>query len=135
MEAVRPGTRLGHYLVGDRIGEGGMGVVFRGRDERLGRDVALKILTPDALGNADSFDRFTRESRTASSLNHPNIVTIYDVGESNEVRFIVEELVAGETLRQRLSHDSLSLREALEIGIQVAGALAATHAAGVVHRD
>jgi serine/threonine protein kinase/thioredoxin-like negative regulator of GroEL len=135
-DPLRPGAGLGpHYIVEATIGEGGMGVVYRARDTRLGRSVALKVLSGAPMGNPDSLRRFEQEARTASSLNHPNIVTIHEIGEVDGVHFIAQELVAGETLRHRLTTRKMTIGEAVDVAIQVAGALDAAHAAGVVHRD
>ena len=130
------GSTLGpHYAIDELIGEGGMGVVYRGRDTRLGRSVALKILSGTSLENPDALHRFEREARTASSLNHPNIVTIHEVGEADGVAFIAQEFVTGETLRHRLAGGRMAEADAIGVAIQVASALDAAHAAGVVHRD
>ncbi|HJQ70409.1 MAG TPA: protein kinase [Blastocatellia bacterium] len=118
------------------LGAGGMGEVYLAEDTRLGRKVALKLLPASFVKNADRLRRFEQEARTASALNHPNIITIHDIGQSDSTHFIATEYIEGETLRRRLSSEPrLSLLEILEIGIQVAGALAAAHQAGIVHRD
>jgi tetratricopeptide (TPR) repeat protein len=133
---LAPGSTLGpHYVIDERLGEGGMGVVYRGHDTRLGRSVALKILSAAPLDNPNALQRFEQEARTASSLNHPNIVTIHEIGEADGSAFIAQEFVAGETLRHRLAGGRLAESAALDIAIQVASALDAAHAAGVVHRD
>src|SRR5213082_2022373 len=108
-----------------------MGAVYRARDTRLHRDVALKILPPDVAGDASRRQRFEIEARAAALLNHPNIVAIYDVGEENDVFFLVTELVDGMTLRDMKP----GLRRTIDYGVQIANGLAAAHAAGIVHRD
>jgi Tol biopolymer transport system component len=138
--ALSPGTRLGPYEIQSVIGAGGMGVVYRARDTRLDRTVAIKIL-PDALAADPQFrDRFDREARTISQFTHPNICTLYDVGEHDGTSFLVMELLDGETLENRCARatargSGLPLDEALRIAIQIADALAAAHRRGIVHRD
>ncbi len=135
-EALASGTRIGSYEVLDRLGSGGMGAVYRARDTRLGRTVALKVLRPGA--DPELLHRLDREARAASALNHPNIVHIYDVGvaagQSGE-HYVVMEYVEGETLRRRLSRGPLPIPELLDLGAQLAEGLANAHRAGVVHRD
>src|SRR5436190_18181916 len=126
------GRRLGGYEISAFIGAGGMGDVYRARDLRLDRDVALKIV--DRL-SADESARFEEEARAASGLSHPNVVTIYGVGEDDAVAYIAMELVQGSTLRERLDDAMPTVGEALEWSVQLADALAAAHAAGVIHRD
>jgi hypothetical protein len=126
------GTRFGPYAIEHAIGAGGMGVVYRADDSRLGRKVAIKIL-PSTLG--EHLRRFEREARTIGSLNHPNLLTLYDVGEHEGIPFLVTEMLEGESLRARLSRGPLKLREAIQIGADVARGLAAAHGAGVIHRD
>src|SRR6202451_3922291 len=106
------GHRVGHYRVLEKIGAGGMGEVFRAHDERLGRDVALKLIRPASSDNADHRRRFEQEARAAASLNHPNILAIYDVGFEGSTPYIVSELLQGKTLRQRLNEGSIPVREA-----------------------
>ena len=134
-----PGTRLGPYEVIAPIGAGGMGEVFRARDTRLDRDVALKILAGHVTREPHSRERFEREARAVSRLNHPNICTLHDVGSADvsglEYRYLVMELVEGETLAARLRRGMLPLDQALRYAIQIADALAAAHQHGVVHRD
>src|SRR5215210_4134656 len=130
-----PGHRLGPYEIRALLGVGGMGEVYRGRDTRLGRDVALKVISPTLVGNESSRHRFDREARAASALNHPAIVTVYDVGETGGVSWIAMEWVEGRTLRQALDEGRLSVHEAWSIARQVALGLAAAHAKGIVHRD
>jgi serine/threonine protein kinase len=131
---IGPGTQLGPYEVVALVGEGGMGRVYRARDPRLGRDVALKILNASSDGRV-STERFGREARAASALNHPNIVTIYDIGNAGGVAFIAMEYLSGGSVRERLAEGRLTLDEALDLAGQVAQGLAAAHARGVVHRD
>jgi len=129
------GMRLGPYELLDSLGAGGMGEVYRARDTRLQRDVAVKVLPAELSSDGARLDRFRREARSASALNHPNIVTIYEVGQSDSTSFIVMELVDGKNLRQMLNAGSLPLRKLLGIASQVADGLAKAHAAGIVHRD
>jgi len=128
------GSAVGAYEVTAFIGSGGMGDVYRARDARLGRDVALKILPDGVVRDSSAVDRFTREARAASALNHPNIVTIHEVGESGTARFIVMELVDGRTLRELVA-ERVPLETLAALGAQIARALAVAHAAGIVHRD
>ncbi|HUB82359.1 MAG TPA: LpqB family beta-propeller domain-containing protein [Bryobacteraceae bacterium] len=133
--SLNPGARLGAYEVVSRLGAGAMGEVFRARDMRLGREVALKILPAEFAIDPDRRRRFEQESRAASALSHPNIVTVYDVGDQDGVSYIVSELVDGESLRDLIERGPVPLRRAIEIGAQIADGLAAAHAANVVHRD
>ncbi|HET7747071.1 MAG TPA: bifunctional serine/threonine-protein kinase/formylglycine-generating enzyme family protein, partial [Vicinamibacteria bacterium] len=128
---------MAHYDLLGPIGEGGMGVLYKARDRRLDRTVALKLLRPDVVTNDDRRRRFVQEAKAASALNHPNIVTVYDVGETDGPgeSYIAMEYVPGVTLSDRLAGGPLPLPEALHLGAQVASALAAAHAAGIVHRD
>lgn len=132
---MNPGDSIGAYRVLEKLGEGGMGDVYRARDTRLGRIVALKFLSSDALTDRFARERLAREAQLASSLNHPNIVTVYDVGETEGHPYIVMELIEGDSLYRRLVSRPLKTREVLDIACQVADGLAAAHAAGVVHRD
>ena len=135
--AARPpltGRRISGHDVGALIGAGGMGEVYRARDSRLGREVALKVLEPAVAADPEYRRRFEREAQSASALNHPNIVTIHSVGEEDDVAFITMELVQGETLRQRMARP-LSLPTVLDISVQLAAGLSAAHAIGIVHRD
>src|SRR5258708_725627 len=129
------GQLLGHYRVLEKIGSGGMGEVFRARDERLGRDVALKLIRPASGSNPDHLRRFEQEARAAASLSHPNILAIYDVGFTGSTPYIVSELLQGKTLRQRLSDGPIPLREAGDIALQIAHGLTAAHDRLIVHRD
>jgi serine/threonine protein kinase len=128
------GTRLGAYDITGPIGAGGMGEVYRASDARLGRTVAIKILPPD-LATPDRVERFQQEARAASTLNHPNILTIYDVGRDGETAWFAMELVDGQALRDPLNAGPIPLKRALDFARQVADGLAKAHAAGVVHRD
>jgi len=132
---MQTGTRLGQYEILARLGAGGMGEVYRARDTRLGRDVALKALTGDLASDPQRLTRFQTEARSASALNHPNIVTIHEIGQSESTPFIVMELVDGRTLREILYPGALPPRRALALAAQLADALARAHDAGIVHRD
>jgi serine/threonine protein kinase len=129
------GETISHYRILEPVGSGGMGQVFRAEDTRLGRPVALKFLSSDLARDPLSLERFQREARAASSLNHPGICTIHDVGEHNGQPFLVMELLEGQTLRERIAGRPLPMDALLDIGIQVADALDAAHARGIVHRD
>ena len=132
---LEPGTLLGPYTIVASLGAGGMGEVYRARDSRLGRDVAVKVLSPRFHESADLSARFSREARTLSQLNHPHICTLHDVGHEGGIDFLVMELIAGETLAARLERGPLPLAELLVAAEQMAGALGAAHRAGLVHRD
>ncbi|HEY0323233.1 MAG TPA: protein kinase [Pyrinomonadaceae bacterium] len=129
------GARLGSYEVIKSLGRGGMGEVYLAEDERLGRKVALKLLPAAFTQSTERLKRFEREARAASSLNHPNIITIYEIGEEDGKHFIATEFIDGETLRERIRRASLKLEEALDTGLQVASALSAAHDEGIIHRD
>jgi Tol biopolymer transport system component/predicted Ser/Thr protein kinase len=129
------GQRLGHYEIVARLGEGGMGVVWKARDIRLDRFVALKVLNTAASGSAERRLRFAHEARAASALNHPNIVTIYDIADEGDVALIAMEYVNGTTLAALIAEGSLSLKASLNYATQAAEALAKAHAAGIIHRD
>jgi eukaryotic-like serine/threonine-protein kinase len=133
--SLQPSARLGAYEVVARLGAGAMGEVYRARDSRLGRDVALKILPAAFAADPERRRRFEQESRAASALSHPNIVTVFDVGDQDGVSYMVSELVEGESLRDLIERGPVSLRRTIDIGAQIADGLAAAHAAGVVHRD
>ena len=133
--ALAPGTRLGPYEILAPLGAGGMGEVYRARDTRLARDVAIKVL-PEALSSdPERPRRFEQEAKSASALNHPNIVTVHDIGSENAVSYIAMELVEGKTLREIFSDGALPVRRVLQIAPQIADGLAKAHAAGIVHRD
>src|SRR5947209_1232363 len=133
---VIPGrTTLGSYRILEKLGEGGMGAVYLAKDARLGRRVALKLLPAHFARDDERVRRFEQEARAASALNHPNILTVHEIGESKGRRFIVTEFVEGRTLRERLIEGRFPVGEALDVCAQVAGALAKAHASGIVHRD
>jgi serine/threonine protein kinase/Tfp pilus assembly protein PilF len=129
------GQTIGHYKICKLIGDGGMGEVYLATDVRAGRKAVLKLLPTRFTGDPERLKRFQQEARTVAGLNHPNILTIYEIGADDSVEYIASELIEGETLRQRLSRGRIQLNDAVEIAIQVAGALAAAHSAGIVHRD
>ena len=133
--ALEPGTTLGPYKVTAKIGEGGMGEVYRARDTKLDRDVALKVLPEAFTQDPDRLARFEREAKVLASLNHPNIAAIYGLEEADETRALVLELVEGPTLADRIKRGPIPLDEALPIAKQIAEALEAAHEAGVIHRD
>ena len=129
------GRRLGGYEVSTLLDTGGMGEVYRARDLRLGREVAIKVLEPSIAADPAYLRRFEEEARSASILNHPNIVTIYGVGEEGGIAFIAMELVQGRTLREHMSTGPVPLDAVLELAAQLAGAIVAAHASGITHRD
>ena len=129
------GQTISHYRILGKLGGGGMGVVYEAEDVRLGRHVALKFIPENLLGDRKSLDRFEREARAASQLNHPNICTIHDVQDNNGHPFIVMEKLEGESLKERIRGKPMDLDQILEIAVQTADALTASHAKGIVHRD
>ena len=129
------GKLIGHYRIESLIGVGGMGEVYLARDERLGRKAALKLLPERLTADETQLSRFKTEARSASALNHPNILTVYEIGAEGNRQFIATEFIEGMTLRASLARGRMNLHAALEIAVQVASALAAAHEAGVVHRD
>ena len=133
--ALTSGTKLGPYEIQSPLGAGGMGEVYRAKDTRLDRTVAIKILPTHLSDNPEFKQRFEREARTVSSLNHPHICHLYDVGSQDGTEFLVMEFLDGETLAERLRKGALPLPELLKIGIEVAEALDISHRAGIVHRD
>jgi Tol biopolymer transport system component len=133
--ALTPGQKLGPYEVTAPLGAGGMGEVYRARDTRLGRDVAIKVLPQHLSANAEVAARFEREAKTVSSLNHPHICTLFDVGREGDIEYLVMELVEGDTLAARLEGGPLPAADVLRFGVQIADALDRAHRAGVVHRD
>jgi eukaryotic-like serine/threonine-protein kinase len=132
---VTVGSQLSHYEICSLLGKGGMGEVYLARDLKLRRPVALKILPSDFSLKKDRLRRFEQEAYATSALNHPNILTIYEIGEVNDTRFIAAEFVDGVTLRERMITTRMSFGEILEAMCQVSSALAAAHQAGIVHRD
>jgi serine/threonine protein kinase/Tol biopolymer transport system component len=132
---IELGTRFGRYEIRAKLGEGGMGEVYLAQDITLDRKVALKILPERVASNELRMQRFVQEAKAASALNHPNILTIYEIGTEPGAHFIATEFIDGETLRQQMIHTPLSIGEAIEISLQVASALASAHAAGIIHRD
>src|ERR1700739_1549193 len=136
MMSIATGTRLGSYEVVAQIGAGGMGKVYRARDTKLGRDVAIKVLPEAFAHDADRLARFQREAKMLAALNHPNIATIHGLEQSNGTSYLVMELVSGETLADRVKRDgAVPIEEALTIAKQIAEALEAAHEKGIIHRD
>src|SRR5215475_580847 len=132
---LAPGTKLGPFEITSPLGAGGMGEVYRARDTRLGRDVAVKILPKELSADTARKLRFEREAKTISGLNHPNICVLHDVGSQDGIDYLVMECVEGETLAKRLEKGPLPLEQVLKYGAQVADALEKAHRAGIVHRD
>src|SRR5271170_7907349 len=130
-----PGSKLGPYEILGPVGAGGMGEVYRARDSRLGREVALKILPESFARDADRLRRFEQEARAVAALNHPNILAVFDIGQQDGSPFIVSELLEGESLRIPLDGGALPQRKTIEYGVQIAHGLAAAHDKGIVHRD
>jgi len=129
------GQTLGHYRIESKLGEGGMGAVWKARDTRLDRFVALKTLPAEKLADPERRRRFVQEAKAASALNHPNIVHIYDIADADTVPFIAMEYVPGKTLDQLIGRKGLRVGESLKYAVQIADALARAHSAGIVHRD
>ena len=133
---MQTGSKVGHYEIGEKIGAGGMGEVYLAEDTKLDRRVAIKFLNEEFSKDADKLGRFIQEAKAASALNHPNILTVYEIGEADGKNYIATELIDGKTLRDYLSHkESLPLNQILKIGVQVSEALSAAHHAGIIHRD
>src|SRR5438105_3571455 len=132
---VLVGQTFGHYKISKRIGSGGMGEVYLATDVTAGRKAALKLLPMRFTGDAERLKRFQQEAHAVVGLNHPNILTVYEIGEDHSIHYIASELIEGETLRQRLTRGRMELDEAVDVAIQVASALVAAHEAGIVHRD
>jgi len=133
--SLAPGVRLGAYEIVAPLGSGGMGEVWRARQERLGREVAIKVLPPDAVSDADRMRRFEVEARSASALNHPAILVVHDFGSEGGISYLVTELLSGRTLREVLDEGPPPVPRALEWAAQIARGLAAAHAKGILHRD
>ena len=132
---ISSGTKLGRYEIRSKIGAGGMGEVYLAQDTELERTVALKVLPADVADDKQRMQRFIQEAKTASALNHPNILTIFEIGHADATHFIATEFIDGDTLRQRMQGARMKLSEVLNVAIQIADALAAAHEAGIIHRD
>ncbi|MCI0605143.1 serine/threonine protein kinase [bacterium] len=135
MAALQTGSLIGPYEILSPIGAGGMGEVYRAKDPRLGREVAIKVLPAQFSADADRLRRFEQEARAAGILNHPNILTVYDIGVQEDSPYVVSELLVGETLRDRIGGSALNYQKAIEYALQIAHGLAAAHDKGIVHRD
>ena len=129
------GRTISHFEILEKLGEGGMGAVYKARDKRLDRLVAIKVLSAKAVSNRERELRFVQEAKSASALNHPNIVTVYEIDTTGEIAFIAMEYVDGRTLEQLIPHRGMRLGEVLKYAVQIADALATAHAAGIIHRD
>src|SRR6201997_4827042 len=132
---LTPGTKLGPYEIVSLLGAGGMGEVYRARDSRLRREVAIKVLPQAFSADADRLRRFEQEALATAALNHPNILAVFDIGTSDGSSYVVSELLEGETLRERLRNGALPVRKALDYALQITRGLAAAHEKGIVHRD
>ena len=133
--ALASGTKLGPYAIQAPLGAGGLGEVYRAHDGRLDRTVAIKVLPASFSSDRDRLQRFAQEARAAAALNHPNILSIFDIGEENGAPYVVSELLEGETLRDRLRSGPIPIRKATDYALQVIRGLAAAHEKGIVHRD
>ena len=132
---LQPGTQLGHYEITSLLGSGGMGEVYRAKDHKLGRDVAIKVLREELASDPERLRRFEQEARSASALNHPNIITIHDIGKHEATPYIAMEFVEGKTLREMLADGPLPTKKLLQLATQIAEGLAKAHSAGIIHRD
>lgn len=129
------GKTVGHYQITEKIGAGGMGVVYKARDAHLDRFVALKVLPPESVADAERKQRFVQEAKAASALNHPNIVDIYDISSADGVDYIVMEYIPGKTVDRLIGRKGMPIKDALDCAVQIADALGKAHAAGIIHRD
>src|SRR5512136_2704411 len=129
------GQTISHYKILEKLGEGGMGVVYKAHDTHLDRFVAIKVLPPEKVADPDRKQRFVQEAKAASALNHPNIITIHDIDQTEGIDFISMEFVAGKTLDQLIPRHGMPLSEALKCAVQIADAVARAHGAGIIHRD
>src|SRR5256885_3722846 len=132
-EELAANTNLSHYRILSKVGAGGMGEVYLAQDTKLDRKVALKILPAEVAAHSDRMKRFVQEAKSASALNHPNIITIHEIDETDSINFIATEFIDGETLRDRMRNVPMKLYDVLDVATQIASALAAAHAAGIVH--
>ena len=132
---LEAGTRLGPYEILSSLGAGGMGEVYRAKDTKLGREVAIKLLLDEVSADSERLARFEREARVLASLNHPNVATLYGFDKEDESNFLVMELVEGKTLAERLRGGAIPTEESLKLALQIAEALEAAHENGVIHRD
>src|ERR1043166_4215694 len=135
MEELLPNTTLSHYRIVSKLGQGGMGEVYLAEDVPLGRKIALKVLAEELTQNPDHLSSFDQEAYAASALNHPNIITIFEMGDEGGRHFIATEFIDGVTLRKHLALATMDFPEVLNVAIQIAGALEEAHAAGIIHRD
>src|SRR6266446_5803908 len=135
LPALVVGQVVGHYQIVAPLGKGGMGEVYLAKDTKLDRKVALKLLPAEFTNHKERLRRFIHEAKAASSLNHPNIITIHEIGQADGAHFIATEFIDGQTLKQRFSHTRMKLAEILDVSIQMGSALQAAHAAGIIHRD
>ena len=133
--SLQRGRQLGPYQIVEQIGAGGMGEVYRARDERLGRDVAVKVLPDDVSDNQQAMARFQQEAKVVAALSHPNILAIHDVGDEEGLTYLITELLEGETLQERLARGPLAETELLDTALAIAQGLTAAHERGVIHRD